>query len=80
LRELLGDQLLYRQGNQLLLTPFAERLGPTLRRLLGELNGLTSQEGLPLPTGRGAEPGDAGEQHDLAHGGRTGSVAAGRRG
>lgn len=45
LRELLGDQLLYRQGNQLLLTPFAERLGPTLRRLLGELNGLTSQEG-----------------------------------
>ena len=45
LRDLLGDQLLYRQGNQLLLTPFAERLGPTLRRLLGELNGLTSQEG-----------------------------------
>ncbi|MGS3186112.1 LysR family transcriptional regulator [Aeromonas taiwanensis] len=45
LRDLLGDQLLYRQGNQLLLTPFAERIGPSLRRLLGELNGLTSQEG-----------------------------------
>lgn len=45
LRELLGDQLLYRQGNQLLLTPFAERLGPTLHRLLSELNGLTSQSG-----------------------------------
>ena len=27
-RELLGDQLLYRQGNQLLPTPFAERIGP----------------------------------------------------
>lgn len=45
LRDLLGDQLLYRQGNQLLLTPFAERLGPSLRRLLSELNGLTSPEG-----------------------------------
>lgn len=45
LRALLGDQLLYRQGNQLLLTPFAERLGPSLQRLLRELNGLTSQEG-----------------------------------
>ncbi|MGY3945526.1 LysR family transcriptional regulator [Aeromonas tecta] len=45
LRELLGDQLLYRQGNQLLLTPFAERLGPSLHRLLSELNGLTSQSG-----------------------------------
>lgn len=45
LRELLGDQLLYRQGNQLLPTPFAERIGPGLRRLLGELNGLTGQEG-----------------------------------
>ncbi|MDR7019665.1 LysR family transcriptional regulator [Aeromonas salmonicida] len=43
LRDLLGDQLLYRQGNQLLLTPFAERLGPTLHRLLSELNNLTSQ-------------------------------------
>ena len=43
LRDLLGDQLLYRQGNQLLLTPFAERLGPTLHRLLSELNGLTCQ-------------------------------------
>lgn len=41
LRELLGDQLLYRQGNQLLLTPFAERLAPTLHRLLNELSGLT---------------------------------------
>lgn len=41
LRDLLGDQLLYRQGNQLLLTPFAERLEPTLHRLLSELNGLT---------------------------------------
>lgn len=45
LRDLLGDQLLYRQGNQLLLTPFAERLGPSLHRLLRELNGLTSQGG-----------------------------------
>ncbi len=45
LRDLLGDQLLYRQGNQLLLTPFAERLGPTLHRLLSELNGLTGQGG-----------------------------------
>lgn len=45
LRSLLGDQLLYRQGNQLQLTPFAERLGPSLHRLLSELNGLTSQEG-----------------------------------
>lgn len=45
LRDLLGDQLLYRQGNQLLLTPFAERLGPTLHRLLSELNNLTSQGG-----------------------------------
>ena len=45
LRDLLGDQLLYRQGNQLLLTPFAERLGPSLRRLLSELNGLTSPGG-----------------------------------
>ncbi|MBL0458276.1 LysR family transcriptional regulator [Aeromonas enteropelogenes] len=43
LRELLGDQLLYRQGNQLLLTPFAERLAPTLHRLLSELSGLTQQ-------------------------------------
>ena len=43
LRDLLGDQLLYRQGNQLLLTPMAERLAPTLHRLLGELNGLTRQ-------------------------------------
>ncbi|MBV7439084.1 LysR family transcriptional regulator [Aeromonas sp. sif2416] len=45
LRDLLGDQLLYRQGNQLLLTPFAECLGPSLHRLLSELNGLTSQGG-----------------------------------
>lgn len=44
LRDLLGDQLLYRQGNQLLLTPMAERLAPTLHRLLGELNGLTNQQ------------------------------------
>ena len=47
-----GDQLLYRQGNQLLLTPFAERFGPTLR-CLQEPAGLTSQEGFALPTGRG---------------------------
>lgn len=43
LRELLGDQLLFRQGNQLLLTQFAERLAPTLHRLLSEMNGLTRQ-------------------------------------
>ncbi|MBW3761631.1 LysR family transcriptional regulator [Aeromonas jandaei] len=43
LREQFGDQLLYRQGNQLLLTPFAERLAPTLHRLVSELSGLTRQ-------------------------------------
>ena len=53
LRELLGDQLLYRQGNQLLLTPFAERLGPTLHRLLSELNNLTSQGGFDPETWQG---------------------------
>ena len=45
LRDLLGDPLLYRQGNQLLLTPFAERLGPSLHRLLSELNSLGNQDG-----------------------------------
>lgn len=53
LRDLLGDQLLYRQGNQLLLTPFAERLGPTLHRLLSELNNLTSQDGSDPQTWQG---------------------------
>ncbi len=53
LRELLGDQLLYRQGNQLLLTPFAERLGPSLHRLLSELNSLTSQGGFDPATWQG---------------------------
>ncbi|MGZ8068569.1 LysR family transcriptional regulator [Aeromonas salmonicida] len=53
LRDLLGDQLLYRQGNQLLLTPFAERLGPTLHRLLSELNNLTSQDGFDPETWQG---------------------------
>ncbi|WP_435033247.1 LysR family transcriptional regulator [Aeromonas salmonicida] len=53
LRDLLGDQLLYRQGNQLLLTPFAERLGPTLHRLLSELNNLTSQDGFDPQTWQG---------------------------
>jgi DNA-binding transcriptional LysR family regulator len=53
LRDLLGDQLLYRQGNQLLLTPFAERLGPTLHRLLSELNNLTSQDGFAPQTWQG---------------------------
>ncbi|HGY1050866.1 TPA: LysR family transcriptional regulator [Aeromonas salmonicida subsp. pectinolytica] len=53
LRDLLGDQLLYRQGNQLLLTPFAERLGPTLHRLLSELNNLTSQGGFDPQTWQG---------------------------
>lgn len=53
LRDLLGDQLLYRQGNQLLLTPFAERLGPTLHRLLSELNNLTSQGGFGPETWQG---------------------------
>ncbi len=53
LRDLLGDQLLYRQGNQLLLTPFAERLGPTLHRLLSELNNLTSQGGFDPETWQG---------------------------
>ena len=52
-RDLLGDQLLYRQGNQLLLTPFAERLGPTLHRLLSELNNLTSQDGFDPQTWQG---------------------------
>ncbi|MFB0585076.1 LysR family transcriptional regulator [Aeromonas salmonicida] len=53
LRDLLGDQLLYRQGNQLLLTPMAERLGPTLHRLLSELNNLTSQGGFDPKTWQG---------------------------
>ena len=53
LRDLLGDQLLYRQGNQLLLTPFAERLGPTLHQLLSELNNLTSQGGFDPETWQG---------------------------
>lgn len=53
LRDLLGDQLLYRQGNQLLLTPFAERLGPILHRLLSELNNLTSQDGFDPETWQG---------------------------
>ncbi|WP_113720961.1 LysR family transcriptional regulator [Aeromonas salmonicida] len=53
LRDLLGDQLLYRQGNQLLLTHFAERLGPTLHRLLSELNNLTSQGGFDPETWQG---------------------------
>ncbi|MDM5149743.1 LysR family transcriptional regulator [Aeromonas salmonicida] len=53
LRGLLGDQLLYRQGNQLLLTPMAERLGPTLHRLLSELNNLTSQGGFDPKTWQG---------------------------
>ncbi|WP_309266110.1 LysR family transcriptional regulator [Aeromonas salmonicida] len=53
LRDLLGDQLLYRQGNQLLLTPFAERLGPTLHRLLSELNNLTSLGGFGPETWQG---------------------------
>ncbi|MDF2401549.1 LysR family transcriptional regulator [Aeromonas sp. 5HA1] len=53
LRDLLGDQLLYRQGNQLLLTSFAERLGPTLHRLLSELNNLTSQDGFDPETWQG---------------------------
>ncbi|RAJ07319.1 LysR family transcriptional regulator [Aeromonas salmonicida] len=53
LRDLLGDQLLYRQGNQLLLTPFAERLSPTLHRLLSELNNLTSQDSFDPQTWQG---------------------------
>ncbi|MFR9719476.1 LysR family transcriptional regulator [Aeromonas diversa] len=43
LRETLGDQLLYRQGNQLIPTAFAERLAPSLHRLLVDLNALLGE-------------------------------------
>lgn len=43
LRDTLGDQLFYRQGNQLVPTAFAERLAPSLHRLLVDLNTLLGE-------------------------------------
>ena len=76
LRDLLGDQLLYRQGNQLLLTPFAERLGPTLHRLLSELNGLTGQGGFDPASWQGQLKFALRERHGLAHGAHPGAADA----
>ncbi len=76
LRDLLGDQLLYRQGNQLLLTPFAERLGPTLHRLLSELNGLTGQGGFDPASWQGQLKFALREWHGLAHGAHPGAADA----
>ncbi len=75
LRDLLGDQLLYRQGNQLLLTPMAERLAPTLHRLLGGTERPHSPECLqPAAVAGQLAAGIARERDDLAGGPHSGST------
>ncbi|TXY30043.1 LysR family transcriptional regulator [Vibrio mimicus] len=40
LRELLNDDLFYRDGNQLIPTPYVQQMGPTVHHILSSMNGL----------------------------------------
>ncbi|EGQ8442914.1 LysR family transcriptional regulator [Vibrio cholerae] len=40
LRELLNDDLFYRDGNQLIPTPYVQQMGPTVHHVLSSMNGL----------------------------------------
>ncbi|EEX64583.1 LysR family transcriptional regulator [Vibrio metoecus] len=40
LRELLNDELFYRDGNQLIPTPYVQQMGPTVHQILSSMNGL----------------------------------------
>ncbi|WP_299015105.1 LysR family transcriptional regulator [uncultured Photobacterium sp.] len=44
LRENLNDELFYRHGNQLVATPLARRLGPTVHQMINEMNQMLTQE------------------------------------
>ena len=44
LRESLNDELFYRHGNQLVATPLARRLGPTVHQMINEMNQMLTQE------------------------------------
>ncbi|MDN3695934.1 MULTISPECIES: LysR family transcriptional regulator [Vibrio] len=44
LRSLLNDELFYRDGTQLIPTPFALKIGPTVHSILASMNGLLHQE------------------------------------
>lgn len=44
LRESLNDELFYRHGNQLIATPLARRLGPTVHQMINEMNQMLTQE------------------------------------
>jgi DNA-binding transcriptional LysR family regulator len=43
LRDLLSDELFYREGAQLIPTPYAHQMGPTLHSILSSMNGLLYQ-------------------------------------
>jgi DNA-binding transcriptional LysR family regulator len=43
LRELLNDELFYRDGSQLVPTPYVQQMGPTLHSILSSMNGLLHQ-------------------------------------
>lgn len=45
LRVLLNDELFYRDGTQLIPTPFALKVGPTLHLIINNMNGLLNQTG-----------------------------------
>lgn len=45
LRVLLNDELFYRDGTQLIPTPFALKIGPTLHLIINNMNGLLNQTG-----------------------------------
>ncbi|WP_345866821.1 LysR family transcriptional regulator [Shewanella algae] len=45
LRDCLDDELFYRQGNQLLPTAKAKRLGPVISAMLREMDNLFTEEG-----------------------------------
>ncbi|MGF1682979.1 LysR family transcriptional regulator [Photobacterium minamisatsumaniensis] len=44
LRDNLNDELFYRHGNQLVATPLARRLGPTVHQMINEMNQMLTQE------------------------------------
>lgn len=44
LRETLNDELFYRNGNRLVSTPLARRLGPTVHQMISDMNQIMTQE------------------------------------
>ncbi len=44
LRDTLNDELFYRNGNRLVSTPLARRLGPTVHQMISDMNQIMTQE------------------------------------